>query len=315
MSISMQLRGATLAATLAASSAGCVDVVGTAASGSFERTFDVDTPVELDVRTGSGRVTVRGGATDRMTVTGHIEVEQRLFGRSAGDAEALVERFETNPPVELSGRRVRVGVFDDPAYRRNVHISFDIEVPAATRVVSQTGSGSQEVTGVSGSVDVRTGSGSIRLTDVGGSAAAETGSGSIRAERIAGAFDGRTGSGSVTLVQTAPGDVDVSTGSGSAELRGVDGAARVRTGSGTITLDGRLGGDWDLETGSGSIRVRLPDDAAFELDASSASGRIRSAHAVPDARRDGERRRLAGSVRGGGSRLHLRTGSGDIDVD
>lgn len=298
--------------------AGCSDVSAQSAVASFDQAFEIDGPVELDVRSGAGRITVRPGSDGNVRVVGRLEVWARR-GRSAGDIEELVRRFEAEPPVEISGNLVSVGALADNEYRDlwghgRVSMSFEIEVPRETRVASRTGSGSQEITGVSGPVRAAAGSGSLVLRDIGGGADLRTGSGSIRAEGIAGPIEASTGSGSVALVQVAPGDVRVSTGSGRADLRGIDGALVARTGSGGIAVDGRQSGAWDLETGSGSVRLNLPEDAAFALDARTGSGRLESSHPVT-MQGSVDRGRLSGQVRGGGPLLRVRTGSGSVSID
>jgi DUF4097 and DUF4098 domain-containing protein YvlB len=211
------------------------------------------------------------------------------------------------------GSSVRVGHLDEED-RRNVSISYEILVPAATSVISRTGSGNQSLAELNGAVDARTGSGEITLTDIEGAVEVSTGSGAIAADRIAGSFDGRTGSGSINLVQTASGSVAAATGSGSVSLSGVQDAARARTGSGRISIDGVPGGPWDVETGSGSVYLRLPQDAAFSLDARTSSGSVETTHAVTMVGSI-PRGTLRGDVRGGGSLVHVRTGSGSIRVE
>ena len=129
-----------------------------------------------------------------------------------------------------------------------------------------------------------------------------------------GAFTGRAGSGSIYLAQTAPGDVEVSTGSGRSELHGVVGAVDAHAGSGGITVEGRQAGDWTLHTGSGSIRIDLPDDAGFDVDASSNSGRIVVDHPLTLEGRINEKH-IKGEVRGGGPMLKVDTGSGGIRIN
>lgn len=69
-----------------------------AATGSFEQSLRVDEPVELEVRSGSGDVSVRAGAAGRVRVVGHIRVHDR-FGRSNDEAEQIVRELEADPPV------------------------------------------------------------------------------------------------------------------------------------------------------------------------------------------------------------------------
>lgn len=300
------------------SAAGCSDVGAQDAVASFDRSFEIEGAVELDVRTGAGRITVRPGADGEVQVSGRLEVWPR-GSRSSSDVDALIRRFETDPPVEISGNVVGVGALEDDEYRNlwdrgRVSMSFEIIVPHESRVASRTGSGSQDISGVSGPVRASAGSGSLVLKDIGGGAELRTGSGSIRAEGIAGPVEASTGSGSIALVQVASGDVRISTGSGRADLRGIDGALVARTGSGGIAVDGRQSGAWDLETGSGSVRIDLPEDAAFALDARTGSGRLESSHPVT-VQGLVDRGRLTGRVRGGGPVLRVRTGSGSVSID
>jgi len=287
--------------------------VQAAKKGTFERTLSVDEAILLDVSTGSGSITISNGKSGTVEIVGHIKVGSGFFKRSGDEIDDLIEHFEADPPVELENGRLRVGHIKDKAYRKNVSISYEIVVPANTEVISDTGSGSQKVSGIAAPVDADTGSGSITLTDIGGPVTARSGSGGIKADRVAGGFEAHTGSGSITLTQTAPGDVEATTGSGSIDLQGVVGALRAKAGSGRIVIQGSQAGDWNVGTGSGSIRVDLPDDAAFSLDAESSSGGITVDHPVTVQGKI-SKRHLRGEVRGGGDSLKLDTGSGSIKV-
>ena len=287
--------------------------VQAAKKGTFERTLSVDETILLDVSTGSGSITISNGKSGTVEIVGHIKVGSGFFKRSADEMDDLIEHFEANPPVELENGRLRVGHIKDKAYRKNVSISYEIVVPANTEVISDTGSGSQKVSGIAAPVDADTGSGTITLTDIGGPVTARSGSGGIKADRVAGGFEAHTGSGSISLTQTAPGDVEATTGSGSIDLQGVVGSLRAKAGSGRIVIQGTQAGDWNVDTGSGSIRVDLPDDAAFSLDAESSSGGITVDHPVTVQGKI-SKRHLRGEVRGGGDSLNLDTGSGSIKV-
>ncbi|MFQ5817010.1 MAG: DUF4097 domain-containing protein [Terriglobia bacterium] len=300
------------------------------AEGSFERTLQVTGPVDLDVTTGSGRITVRPGDAGTVQVRGTIKVRRGWFG-GRRSAEEKVRTLEANPPIEQDGNVIRIGHIEDRALRRNVSISYDLVVPAETQLRSHTGSGSQSIEGIRGPVNADTGSGSLTISGIGsdvrahtgagnieldsiqGSVRADTGSGSIRGIAIAGGFWADTGSGSVRVELTAAGDVEIETGSGSVEVRGVRGAVRVSTGSGRINVAGAPAGDWKLGAGSGSITVRLPAEAAFDFYTRTGSGRIYTDHPITVQGSIG-RRELRGQVRGGGFRLEVRTGSGNIRI-
>jgi DUF4097 and DUF4098 domain-containing protein YvlB len=298
--------------------------------GGFERTLNVSGPVDLQVATGSGSINVRSGAGNTVQVTARIKA------RDGGQysAEEKVRMIEKNPPIEQSGNAITIGRTDDDDrdLYRNVSISYEIVTPAQTTLRAATGSGSQTISGLAGEVKATTGSGSIRLNEIGaavhantgsgsieaagvkGSLRAGTGSGGIRGTGIAGAISATTGSGSVNLEQTSAGDVRVQTGSGSVSVAGVKGALYVRAGSGGITVSGENTGDWDLHSGSGTIKVDLPETAAFDLDASTSSGSITIDHPVT-VQGQISKRSLRGSVRGGGPKVMIDTGSGSIHVN
>lgn len=283
------------------------------AQGSFQRTLNVSGTANLDVTTGSGRVEVHQGNNGRVEVRGEIRVGE--FRRSRRDAEDIVRRLESNPPIEQSGSTIRIGRIEDRDMQRNVSISYSITVPPQTTVVASTGSGSILVSGVSGEVRADTGSGRIEVTDTGASVRANTGSGVIVANGVHGGLTASTGSGSVRASLTAAGNVDISTGSGSVEVSGVKGALRIHTGSGRITADGEPTGRWDLNASSGSIALRLPPQAAFDLYAHTSSGSISADHPITVQGRISRRNEVTGRVRGGGVAVDVRTSSGSIRVE
>ncbi len=302
-----------------------------AVEGSFERTLKVTGPVDLDVTTGSGQITLRAGEAGSVRVRGTIRAHSGSRD-SDKSPEEKVRYLESNPPIEQNGNSIHIGHITDEELRRNVAISYELVVPAETQLHSETGSGSQTIDAIRGPVEASTGSGSLRISNIGtevrattgsgsielndvkASVRASTGSGSIRATGIAGGLVASTGSGGVRLEQTAAGNVEIETGSGSVEAKGVRGALRVRTGSGSITAQGEATAEWHLHTGSGSVTVQLPGEAAFDLYARTSSGHIQTAHPIT-VQGIVSPRELRGKVRGGGVLLDLSTSSGNIQID
>jgi len=299
-----------------------------AVNGSFQRTLKVTGAVNLDVTTGSGSVEVRRGNSNEVRVNARIHANEWFFG----NAEERVRRIEQNPPIEQNGNTIHIGRISDPELRRNISISYELEVPADTELKSHTGSGNQTVDGIKGPLDVSSGSGGLKITNLGdrvradagsgdididhvkGNVRAKSGSGSIHGSDIAGGFEADTGSGRITLEQTAPGAVNVQTGSGGMELNGVHGSLEAKAGSGTIRAQGDPSGAWTVRSGSGSIRLRLPQNAAFDLDAHTGSGSISVAHPVT-VQGAVNRKEVHGKVRGGGVPVEVQTGSGTIDIE
>ena len=302
-----------------------------AAEGTFERTLRVNGPVNLQIETGSGSIEVRPGSSSEVRVRGHIQTNNwGLFG--SGPAPDAIRKLEANPPIQQSGNDIRIGHIDDPELRRNISISYEVVTPANTKLHSSTGSGHQDLSGVSGPVEASTGSGGLRVSDIGsgvrahsgsggieldnikGSVYARTGSGSIRAVDIAGGFDGQTGSGHLSLEQTAPGSVHAETGSGGLDLHNVRGSLEARAGSGGIHADGEPTGEWVLNTGSGGVELRFPRNTSFDLNAHTGSGSINVSQPVTVQGSIGKKE-IHGKVGGGGVPVNVQTGSGSISID
>ena len=285
---------------------------------------------EVDVQSGSGSIRVEPGAADSVRVAARIKAGSSWL--AGGDVEKRIRQIVQNTPIEQQGNVVRIGRFADDDLPRNISISYEITVPAATRLSASTGSGSIVVGAIAGPAEIKSGSGSVTVGRVGGNVVASTGSGSIKVEgaagleastgsgsisaaSVAGPTKATSGSGSITIAQSGKGDVTASASSGGIRLTGVDGAARVNSSSGSITIDGRPSGPWALHASSGGITMTVPPDAAFNLDARTNSGSIDSAHPVTmEVTGKIDKRRIAGKVRGGGPLIEVSCSSGSIRI-
>ena len=278
--------------------------------GTFEKTLQVNGPVDLEVLTHSGDVTVRAGSSGSVFIRGKIFVGDRWFG---GRREEDVHAIEQNPPLRQSGNSIHI----DYVNYRNISVDYEITVPADTSIRSRSGSGDQIIEGTHGNVDVQTGSGDVKLSRLNGEIRLQTGSGNIRAHDISGAVKGGTGSGDVEIEESGSGDVDLHTGSGNLSARGVQGGFHGETGSGDITAEGTQTGTWDMRTGSGNVHVRLPQNAAFDADISTSSGTVDVGQPIEmtvQGRVGDSHKSIHGKVHGGGPTLRVHTGSGDIQI-
>jgi hypothetical protein len=297
--------------------------------GSFDRALTVSGAVDLTVASGSGSIRVDPGAA------GTVRIAARLKGSSwsgGSDVEARIRQIEKNPPIEQQGNVIRIGRFPDNDIARNISISYEITVPADTKLAASTGSGSIAVGAIGGPASVKSGSGGVTVGRVGGRVEASTGSGSIKvdgaasleastgsgaitAAAVAGPTRASSGSGSISIAQSGKGDVTVSASSGGITLTGVDGAARLNSSSGSIRIDGRPAGPWALHSSSGGITITVPPDAAFDLDARTNSGTIDSVHPVTmEVTGRIDKRHIQGKVRGGGPRIEASCASGSIRI-
>ena len=298
-----------------------------AEEGHFDRTLTVTGPVDMDVQTGSGEISVRAGNAGSVEIHAKIKADSWLT-----NAASRVEAIEKNPPIQQDGNKIIIGHYDDRELLNHISISYEIVTPGETKLHATSGSGSESVNGIAGPVESSSGSGSLHLHDIGSDVRANTGSGEVEvrnvkgsvrvssgsggltATGVAGSLTASTGSGDVKLEQTAAGDVDVSTGSGEVTLDHIKGAARVRTGSGSIHAEGEPTGPWKLHTGSGEVAVKLPPSAAFDLAAETSSGTIHSEREIAVSG-DVGKHQLRGKVNGGGVLVELHTSSGSIRID
>ncbi|MFZ0805827.1 MAG: DUF4097 family beta strand repeat-containing protein [Candidatus Sulfotelmatobacter sp.] len=278
--------------------------------GTFDKTLQVSGPVDLEVLTHSGDVTVRAGASGSVQIHGKIYVgDHWLRGNRQGD----VQQIEQNPPIRQDGNSVHI----DYVNAQNISVDYEITVPAETTIRSHSGSGDQTIEGTHGNVDIETGSGDVKLTSLTGEVRLHTGSGDVRAHQIYGPVRGGAGSGDIEIEEAAQGDIDLHTGSGNITVRGIQGAFHGEAGSGDITAEGTQSGSWEIRTGSGNVRVRLPANAAFDADISTSSGTVDVQSPIEmtvQGRVEESRKQIRGKVRGGGQLLSVRTGSGDIEI-
>jgi DUF4097 and DUF4098 domain-containing protein YvlB len=279
--------------------------------GTFDRTLNVSGPVDLEVLTHSGDVTVRAGGSGSVSIHGKIFVGDHWL---MGSREADVHTIEANPPIRQEGNSIHIEYVE----MKNISVDYEITVPADTTIRTHSGSGDQVIEGTHGNVDVQTGSGDVKLKNLTGAVTLQTGSGDVRAREISGPVKGGTGSGDVEIEETGAGDIALHTGSGNITARGVQGGFRGEAGSGNVTAEGTQRGSWEIHTGSGNVTVRLPSSAAFDADISTSSGSVDVGAPVEmtvQGRVGDAHKQIRGKVRGGGQLLRVHTGSGDIRIE
>ncbi|HEY6765618.1 MAG TPA: DUF4097 family beta strand repeat-containing protein [Candidatus Sulfotelmatobacter sp.] len=278
--------------------------------GTFEKSFAVNGPVDLEVLTHSGDITVRSGPGGSVFIRGKIFVSDRwLMGRRQGDVDAIKQ----HPPLRQEGNSIHV----DYVNEHDISVDYEITVPADTTLRARSGSGNQTVEGTHGNTDLQSGSGDIKLDNLTGEIRLQTGSGNVRAHGISGPVRGGAGSGDIEVEEQGQGDIDLHTGSGNVTARGIQGGFRAEAGSGDITGEGTQNGPWEIRTGSGNVHVHLPANAAFDADISTSSGTIDVNSPIEmtvQGRVQESRKMIRGKVRGGGPLMSVRTGSGDIRI-
>ena len=291
---------------LATSLAGFASVIGT-----FDRSFQVNGNVDLEVLTRSGDITVRNGAAGTVSIHAKIQSNNSWFG---GDHKGDVQQLQNSPPIRQTGDSIRI----DYVNINNISIDYEITVPENTAIRAHTGSGNQNIEGLKGNVDLESGSGDLSLARLTGEMRFQTGSGNVKGRELSGPAKIKAGSGDIEIEESGVGDVDIRTGSGNITVNGINGGFHAEAGSGDIHGKGVPKNMWSIRTGSGNVTLNVPSEAAFDVDISSSSGSVTLGHPVNttvQGRIQESRKSVVGKVRGGGPIVSVHTGSGDVQVD
>lgn len=204
-----------------------------------------------------------------------------------------------------------------------------IRLPAAFRdIEAHSSSGSIDVRGIDADLLATTESGDIRISggsmvelssETGGVEAegaaclsVHVGSGSLRCRDIVGPVSVETSSGDVS-VESASGNVVIISASGDVSVQKPGGRLRISTGSGDVELElaGRFQGG-EVSTSSGDVTLSLAG-ADLELRAETLSGSLDAPGAELSV--TSGPRRCALRLGEGGRRLHIRSVSGDVEID
>ncbi len=243
--------------------------------GRFERTLTVAGPAEVDVQTAAGNISVRTVTGSSVRVWGDVRVKSGLL-QSDAVSERKLQQIISHPPIQQKGNLISIGRLRDADLRRDTFISYEIEVPAETRLRSNTGLGDLHVEGLHGFVNADTGAGKVTILGI-------------------------------------VGDVHASTGMGDLSIQRVTGTLRADCTAGNVSAEGEPGGPWRLTTGLGDVRVRLLGEKGLDLHAETGLGDIITA--FPLKVEGAISHELRGKLRGGGPLVELKAGTGSIHID
>ena len=196
----------------------------------------------VDIEAGAGRLEITGvSGADEISVMATIQVSDR-------DADKARELIESRLVLTLEKQgdtavlkayfKQRPWNFGDSPL---VHLV--VQMPDNLNLAVDDGSGSMQISAVSGNIEVEDGSGSITMTNVGGEVEIDDGSGSISVEDVGG-------------------DISIDDGSGGIKVRGVAGSVIIDDGSGGINVS-------DVEED-----LIIVDDGSGGLNFSEIKGRV-----------------------------------------
>lgn len=309
--------------TVVVALAGCQ--MGPSVSGSFDRAFDVSGPMRLELSNVAGDIDIVGSADAKV----HVHGDVRVSGFGYGNPQKRLDDILASPPVELKGDTLRIG--KDMGRLHNVSISYSVEVPRDSEVLTTSISGSQSVRNVRGPLQATSVSGSVRAQGIGREVKLSSTSGSITAENCGDDVRATSVSGSVTVtnakgdvvarsvsggveVNSPGGRVETGSSSGSIDVRGANGDVKGHSTAGSLTVQGNPSGNsyWELKTTSGSVRISVPSNASFHFSAGAVSGQIRTQ--IPIVIEEQGKHSLRAHMGDGGGRVEVHTVSGTIEV-
>lgn len=262
-----------------------------AEEGSFDRSLGVSGPVDLDVMTDSGGITVTAGRSGSLHVHAVLKPQQSWFG--SGDVDRRIHELERNPPITQNGNHVRIG-YAEHNLLRNISMHLEIETPADTEVRAHADSGGIHIRGVRGHVDCKTDSGGIEVNDAGSDVRAEADSGGLQIRDVKGSLYARVDSGGIDATDIN-GSVDAEADSGHIEIRQTS-AAPIHA-----------------KADSGGVNITLAHGHGYDISAEADSGGV----SVPEstARTVSSRHHVEGKINGGGPLVNVRVDSGGISID
>lgn len=124
----------------------------------------------------------------------------------------------------------------------------------------------------------------------------------------------KTDNGAIRL-ERLTGQVTASTTNGGITSRGLSGPVTAAAVNGGVQIDlASVGGDVRVSTTNGGVRVELPSDAKATLDATCVNGGIDLDEGLGVQTSEVSRRRVAGTLNGGGPRIVAQTVNGGIRI-
>lgn len=270
----------------------------------------------------------RDGKVSLKNISGDIEVES--WDKAEVKIEAKkISRASTPEKAKENAAKVKIEVIEEGNTLRietkypelsikslNVSIDYHLLIPDKVAVKIKSVSGDVTLQQIGGAIEVDVVSGDIEVMKADKGVDCKSVSGDLELRGINGDAFLKTVSGDIILGKMN-GSIEAESVSGDIELIDVSGARVVRGNalSGSITYQGDINpeGRYELKSHSGEIEMVLPSNAAFDLEASTFSGDIESDFEIMVSGKF-SKKKIQGTVNGGGAVVILKAFSGDIDL-
>jgi hypothetical protein len=263
----------------------------------------LDRQATIDVSLLSGRVTVIGGGGSQAHIKATSDRGELQF-----DAEPGRIRLQVDPGRGFGCHNCRGG-----------DATFDLTVPAGTRVIVNSISAPVSVRGTKGEVDINAVSGSIVVFDAARKVKAESVSGNVEVTQVTGDVRASSVSGRVE-VDDVSGDIETESVSGRLTMNNARSRfVRAETVSGRISYVGTFtpDGSYEFKSHSGSVYLTLPQDIGAQVRIETFSGTVDSDFPVtlqPNTDGRSSNKRMEFKIGNGRSRIVAESFSGSIKL-
>lgn len=277
--------------------------------------LEITIPADLiiEYKTGGGNVSIEDDLKNKVTIsTAGGNITAKIIGgeadiTSAGGNIKLAD-INNNASINTAGGDIHVGSVNGKA-----EIS--------------TAGGNIKVGSVNNTAKISTAGGNVTVGTVGGSADISTAGGNVTVSTVSGSADISTGGGNINL-DGATGKVEANTGGGNIDLKNIKGSIEANTGAGNITAELNPDGksNSDLNSGVGSITIYIPESAKTMIVATASDFKwgesAKDSHSIKSEFesynvsqiRKGNTFESIYELNGGGSKIELNVGMGDINI-
>jgi len=233
----------------------------------MQRQFEVNAPVELDLRLPSGEIEIDSSGSGRVEIEliGHDEESQAMI------ENARVEFQNHGSPKVLVDVPQKRGGFSFGLLFGRHGITCRVRCPERSTLTVRSKSADVAVHGLLGGANVSTASGDVALERIDGGLKVKTASGDVSARTVTGSVSVQTASGDIE-VDIAQGPVNMQSASGDVVVGEAYDSLNVNTVSGDQRHEAVMQGQVGAHSVSGDIEIGVRRGSKAWLDCNTVSG-------------------------------------------
>jgi DUF4097 and DUF4098 domain-containing protein YvlB len=270
--------------------------------------FNVNAPVNLNVRTSGGNISVesRNSNSNKVRVEMYVRKGHRYL--TAGDTD--LKGYD----IDISKHGNEINAISHQhgsihfSFGSQLSISFVVYTPKSVNGTVHTSGGDISLRHLEGSLNSKTSGGEVEATDITGDFSLKTSGGNITVHHQTGNLVAHTSGGDIDLTD-ANGKIDIHTSGGEINLTDAVGDITGKTSGGNIHASiNKITNQLYLKTSGGNIHAKIPQEKGYSLELRGESVHTNLHDFNGTMRSD----KVEGTVRGGGPKITLRTSGGSI---